>query len=80
MPKLYRRVANTKNFLQTILCSLIGLIFTGTTIASVIRNTHSRTEVLHRYLPQKVNKVDTLDLEGEVNSMHCTVDYHNAAA
>ena len=30
-----RRVANTKNYLHTILCSLICLIFTGTTIASV---------------------------------------------
>ena len=54
------------NFLHTIL----SLIFTGTAIASVIRNTHSRTEILHqRYsiLAVKVNELDILDPGGEVD-------------
>ena len=41
-----------------------------TTITSVIRNAHSRTEILHQrnsILATKVNKLDTLDPGGEVD-------------
>lgn len=64
--------SSQEHLLHAMLCRFVCLILARAAVVGVIRNTHSRTQVLHQrdsILATEVNKLDTLDPRSEVDTI-----------